>query len=104
LEKAYDYKELQQYRQNISQYSILPHEQIWDLIKAHRQGDQEAVQQVIKAKFKVRQRYFKRGQRNLKLIHEVNLGLPARNLSLSISICLERMAGRCFQGSKRMMN
>jgi DNA-directed RNA polymerase sigma subunit (sigma70/sigma32) len=108
LDKSYDYKELQQYWPNITQYSVLPHEQIWDLIKTHRQGDQEAVHQVINSNIKfvvkVRQRYFKRGLGKLELIQQKKLGLPVRHLSCLISKYLERMEGGYLQGSKRMMN
>jgi RNA polymerase sigma-32 factor len=79
MNKAYDYKDLQQYRQKIMQYSILSHEEICELIKKYRQGDHKAGQQVINANLrfvvKVCQRYFKSGHRNLELIQEGNVGL-----------------------------
>jgi RNA polymerase sigma factor (sigma-70 family) len=79
MDKAYDYKELQQYRQNITQYSVLSHEEVCELIKRYRQGDQEAGQQVINANLrfviKVCQKYFKSGHANLELVQEGNFGL-----------------------------
>jgi RNA polymerase sigma-32 factor len=79
MDKVYDYKELQLYRQNIMQYSMISHEQEIDLAKRYRQGDKEAGQQVINANLrfvvKVSQKYFNSGHNCLEIIQEGNLGL-----------------------------
>jgi RNA polymerase sigma-32 factor len=79
MNKAYDYRELQQYRQNIMQHSILTHEEVADLAKRYKQGDEEAGQQIINANLrfvvKVSQKYFKSGHSLLEIIQEGNVGM-----------------------------
>jgi RNA polymerase sigma-32 factor len=79
MDKSFDYHDLQQYRQNITKYSILNHEQETDLARKYKQGDLEAGQQIIHANLrfviKVSQKYFNTGHSFLEIIQEGNVGL-----------------------------
>jgi RNA polymerase sigma-32 factor len=73
------YQELQIYRRDIMQYSVLTHDQEYILAKRYQQGDQEAGQQIINANLrfvvKVSKKYFNSKHNCLEIIQEGNLGL-----------------------------
>jgi len=79
MDKIYDYQELQIYRKNIMQYSILGHDQEYELAKRYQNGDQDAGKQIIHANLrfvvKVSRKYFNTGHSCLEIIQEGNLGL-----------------------------
>jgi len=79
MDNFYDYQELQIYRRKIMQYSILTHDQEYELAKKYQTGDQEAGQRIIHANLrfvvKVSRKYFNSGHNCLEIIQEGNLGL-----------------------------
>jgi RNA polymerase sigma-32 factor len=79
MDNIHDYLELQHYRQRIMQFSVLKHEQEYELAKRYQRGDSDAGQQIINANLrfvvKVSQKYFNSGHNYLEIIQEGNLGL-----------------------------